>query len=91
MISAYDAALAGLMRGLALEMRLTRVNLVSSGSVDTIEWREMVPDAERKTFESKATVGIGTAAEVAESYIYLMKNWNCTGSIICTDGGTLLS
>jgi hypothetical protein len=30
---------------------------------------------------------VATADEIAESYIYLMKDTNATGSIVNTDGG----
>jgi hypothetical protein len=33
---------------------------------------------------------VGTAEEVAESYIYLMKDTNTTGGMVSTNGGALL-
>ena len=88
--AAYASALYGLTRNLALDLKPARVNLVSPGSTDTELWgenreqmREMVA---KNAFMGKA----GTADEVAEAYIYLMKDTNATGSMISTSGGWLV-
>ena len=86
----YAAGLYGLTRNLALDLAPLRVNLVSPGSTDTELWgpnraqmREMVA---KNALLGKA----GTAEEVAEAYVYLMKNTDATGSCVSTNGGALL-
>ena len=37
------------------------------------------------------TGAIGQVEDVAEAYVYLMKNKNASGSIVETTGGTLMS
>lgn len=43
-----------------------------------------------KSFESKMATGrVGQVEDVAESYLYCMKDKNLTGSMISTNGGSL--
>ena len=42
--------------------------------------------------KGKCTTGeIGKAEDVAESYLYVMRDWNVSGSVIDTNGGFLLT
>lgn len=88
--SAFAAGLIGLTRNLALDMAPIRVNLVSPGSTLTEMWgpnRVQIGEVMGK----KALLGkVGTAEEVAEAYIYLMKDSNATGSCVSSNGGSLL-
>ncbi|TGJ81555.1 hypothetical protein E0Z10_g7197 [Xylaria hypoxylon] len=67
-----------------------RVNCVSPGSTETELWgeyREMIRDiSEQKSLLGKA----GSPDEVAEAYIYLMKNTNATGSVVSSNAGSTL-
>jgi NAD(P)-dependent dehydrogenase (short-subunit alcohol dehydrogenase family) len=89
-VASYASGLHAMTRNLALDLKPVRVNLVSPGPVDTELWgpnRETIV----AQFSKTAFMGkIGTAEEVAESYIYLMKDTNATGSMISTNGGGLL-
>lgn len=90
-VAGYAAGLYGLTRNLALELKPIRVNLVSPGFVDTELWDEEV----RKTWAEATAkrVPTGRAAmpeDIAEAYLYLMKDRNCTGSILKTDSGSSL-
>lgn len=82
------------MRGLALDLQPIRVNLVSPGAVDTELWKGMPEDAKKGMFEELAKKtpvgGVGKIEDVAESYLYLMKDRNVTGAMISTSGGHLL-
>lgn len=93
-VGAYATALQGLTRGLALDLAPIRVNLISPGGVDTELWNGMPPDVRAKTLEGmaqkSATGAIGTVVNVAEAYLYLMKDHNITGSIISTNSGSLI-
>jgi len=88
------AAMEGLTRALAIELAPVRVNLVSPGVVQTDLWGSM-PDSEREAFyeHMAATLPIrhtATAAEIADSYLYLMKQTYSTGQVIVVDGGAVL-
>ncbi|KAI1208515.1 putative short chain dehydrogenase/ reductase [Annulohypoxylon truncatum] len=86
------AALSGITRGLALDLAPVRANLVSPGATDT----EMLGEGEAREkmvayMTQAALLGkIGTPEEVAEAYVYLMKDSNSTGSCVSTSGGVLV-
>lgn len=86
------AGLAGLTRALALDLAPIRVNLVSPGLTITElmgseEQRAQVAEMASKT----ALLGKpGMPEEVAEAYVYLMKDSNNTGTNVNTNGGALL-
>lgn len=90
--SAWATALFGITRGLALELAPIRVNVVSPGATDTEMWGNDEQRAQRREMHSKiALLGkTGQAEEVAEAYIYLMKDSNNTGSCVNTSGGALV-
>ncbi|KAF7594648.1 hypothetical protein BBP40_008738 [Aspergillus hancockii] len=90
---AYTAGLEGLVRGFAVDLKPLRVNLVAVGAVRT----EMLDRVARSqdglldALESQTTVGaVGRPEDVAEAYIYVMKDNFITGSVISTNGGALL-
>ncbi|MFF8726443.1 SDR family oxidoreductase [Streptomyces sp. NPDC015171] len=92
--SALCGAMDALTRALAVELAPVRVNAVSPGVVRTELWREL-PEAEReRLFRSSAEslpVGrVGEPADVAEAYLYLMRNGYSSGSTVVVDGGGLL-
>ncbi|OCL01862.1 short chain dehydrogenase [Glonium stellatum] len=92
-IGSYAGGHHTMARGLALDMKPIRVNAVSPGAVDTTLWK--MPDEEKKEMfkklEAKMTTGrVGQVEDVAEAYLYCMKDRNLTGSVISTNGGALL-
>ena len=88
--SALAASMVGLTRNLALDMAPIRVNLVNPGATLTEMWgpnREQIGEMVGKN----ALLGkVGSAEEVGEAYICLMKDSNTTGSCVSTNGGSLL-
>ncbi|EKM59336.1 uncharacterized protein PHACADRAFT_249761 [Phanerochaete carnosa HHB-10118-sp] len=88
-------AVDALVRGLAVDLAPVRVNVVCPGVTDTELWRAMDPVAKQNMFEAVAKtlpVGhIGSADEVAEAYLFLMKCSFVTGQRIEVDGGNRLS
>ncbi|KAH6867859.1 short-chain dehydrogenase [Thelonectria olida] len=88
LVAGYLTGLQGLTRNLALDLKPLRVNLVSPGVVVTpLHGPGGVPDEAKK----HTTLGkVGTPEEVAEAYLYCMKDTNVTGSCISTNGGALL-
>ncbi|KAF2224200.1 hypothetical protein BDZ85DRAFT_280809 [Elsinoe ampelina] len=90
----FATALHGLNRGLALDLKPVRCNLVSPGAVDTELWAGMSGEERRRRFEyfgEKSTTGrVGRVEDVAEAYLYLMRDQNVTGSLVSTNAGALL-
>jgi NAD(P)-dependent dehydrogenase (short-subunit alcohol dehydrogenase family) len=89
-VASYMCGLQAMARNLAVDLKPIRVNIVSPGAVDTELWgpnREAIV----AQFSKTGILGkIGSAEEVAESYIYSMKDTNATGSMVSTNGGGLL-
>jgi NAD(P)-dependent dehydrogenase (short-subunit alcohol dehydrogenase family) len=88
------AAMEGLTRALAVELAPIRVNIVSPGVVQTPLWANMA-EADRTTLyqqmADKLPVGhVGAAAEIAQAYLYLMRQTYCTGQVLVVDGGAVL-
>lgn len=93
-VNSYATGLQGMVRGMALDLKPLRINLVSPGVVDTELWKDMPEDVKREMFaemEKKIPVGkVGQVVDVAESYLYLMKDRNVSGAMVSTSGGHLL-
>jgi hypothetical protein len=87
-------AMEGLTRALAVELAPVRVNIVSPGVVKTPLWREMPEEARESLYASEARrlpVGhVADAQEIAEGYLYLMRQTFVTGQTLAIDGGGLL-
>jgi NAD(P)-dependent dehydrogenase (short-subunit alcohol dehydrogenase family) len=88
------AAMEGLTRALAVELAPIRVNIVSPGTVKTPLWAEMA-EADREALYRQAAEKlpvrhVGEAAEIAEAYLYLMRQSYCTGQVLVVDGGAVL-
>lgn len=92
--ASYAAGLQSMMRNLALDLKPTRVNLISPGIVVTEMWDRM-PKEQRDAFLEELKRGtttgeLGRPEDVAEAYLYCMRDRNVTGSLIGTNGGGLL-
>ncbi|KAF6814690.1 short chain dehydrogenase reductase family [Colletotrichum sojae] len=84
-------AMEGLVRGLACELAPVRVNLVSSGPVTT-ELFSSLPAEVVEGFRAKClTERLGRPEDVAEAYLYLMRDGFVTGATIFTEGGRILA
>jgi NAD(P)-dependent dehydrogenase (short-subunit alcohol dehydrogenase family) len=93
-VASICAAMEGLMRALAVELAPIRVNIVSPYVVRTPLWADMA-DADRQALyrqnAEKLPVGrVGEAEEIAEAYLYLMRQTYGTGQVLIVDGGALL-
>ncbi|KAH7019726.1 short chain dehydrogenase [Ilyonectria destructans] len=86
----------GLIRALALDLKPLRTNVVEPGYVlDTGLWSGFT-DEYMSTFRSKLagkmpTGSAGMVEDVAEAYIYCMKDRNCTGEVVKTRSGQHLT
>ena len=84
----------GFTRAMAIELAPLRVNLVSPGMVRTNLWSDMT-DADREAMYEHVGNGlpvkrVGEAEDIAQTYIYLMRQQFSTGQIIIADGGYVL-
>jgi NAD(P)-dependent dehydrogenase (short-subunit alcohol dehydrogenase family) len=88
------SAMEGLTRALAVELAPIRVNIVVPGFVKSPLWSNMT-EAQRDTMYQQAAerlpVGhVGETEEIAEAYLYLMRQTYGTGQTIVVDGGGVL-
>ena len=85
-IGAFAAGIPGIVRGLALDLKPLRFNAVSPGLVDTELWRDMPTDAKKKFYheaeQKNPTGAVAQASDVAESFVYLMRDYNTTVSAL---------
>lgn len=92
--TAVSCAAEGLARGLALDLKPIRVNVVSPGAVHTELFsgfpKEQLDVMLQMFKEGSTTDTVGRPEDLAESYIYLMKDQFVTGSVIESNGGALL-
>jgi len=83
-----------LTRALAIELAPIRVNAVSPGVVRTNLWQNMSLSEREQLFESvgkRLPVGrVGEAHDIAQAYLFLMKEGFSTGQTVVVDGGTVL-
>ena len=93
-VNGFATGLHGSTRGLALDLKPIRVNLVNPGAVDTELWSGLPEEAKQevfKSFKDKMTTGtVGKVEDVAEAYLYCIKDKNLSGALISTSGGALL-
>ncbi len=93
-LAAVNAALGTLARALAIELAPTRVNVVSPGWVDTPIWDTIAGDRKAAVWDELARKlpvrRIGTPAELAAAYTFLIENGFATGTTVHVDGGHAL-
>lgn len=88
------SAMEGLTRALAVELAPIRVNTVSPGIVRTDLWSGM-SEADREAMyrrmaETLPVGRVGEAEDIAQTYLYLMRERFSTGQVIVVDGGGVL-
>jgi NAD(P)-dependent dehydrogenase (short-subunit alcohol dehydrogenase family) len=88
------AAMEGLARALAVELAPIRVNIVSPGVVRSPLWANM-SEADRnalyrQTAERLPVGHVGEVEEIADAYLYLMRQSYSTGQVLVVDGGAVL-
>jgi NAD(P)-dependent dehydrogenase (short-subunit alcohol dehydrogenase family) len=88
------SAMEGLTRALAVELAPIRVNIVCPGVVKSPLWANMTEadrDAlYRRTAERLPVGHVGEVEEIAETYLYLMRQTYGTGQVLTVDGGGAL-
>jgi NAD(P)-dependent dehydrogenase (short-subunit alcohol dehydrogenase family) len=89
------SAMEGLTRALAVELAPIRVNIVCPGVVKSPLWAAMT-EADRtalyrQTAEKLLVGHVGETAEIAEAYLYLMRQTYGSGHVLVVDGGGALT
>lgn len=84
----------GFVRALAVELAPLPINSVVPGVVRTNLWNSM-SDKDREhlyhaTAQSLLLKRVGEAEDIAQTFVYLMKQNYGTGQNIVVDGGTVL-
>jgi NAD(P)-dependent dehydrogenase (short-subunit alcohol dehydrogenase family) len=92
--ASLTGAMEALTRALAVELAPVRVNAVCAGVVRSPLWDNMT-EAEREAMYTSVgnalPVGrVGEVGDLAEAYLYLMRERFATGSVIVVDGGALI-
>jgi NAD(P)-dependent dehydrogenase (short-subunit alcohol dehydrogenase family) len=79
---------------LAIELAPIRVNAVSPGVVRTNLWQNISSVEREQLYEGvgkRLPVGrVGEAHDIAQAYLFLMKEEFGTGQTVVVDGGTVL-
>ncbi len=95
-LAGWGAGIEGLTRGLAVDLKPVRVNCVALGAVHTEFYNNYFTsdrlDAVLEGIGKKTLTGeVGQPTEVAEAYLYAMKDRFVTGTLLSSDGGGLLA
>lgn len=89
-LSSFVAGLNTLGKCLAVDLAPLRVNVVAPGATETEMWGPYA-DFMRDMSSKNSLLGKPAKPEdVAEAFVYLMKNTDATGSIVSTNGGAPL-
>ncbi|KAF3046669.1 hypothetical protein E8E12_011503 [Didymella heteroderae] len=94
-VAVSGAATEGLGRGLAVDLKPVRTNVVIPGAIQSELLQPMLDRmgeeaAAKWTRENSLTSTLGQPEEIAEAYGYLMKDSFANGSQVTSDGGRLL-
>ncbi|MFT3774706.1 MAG: SDR family oxidoreductase [Minicystis sp.] len=87
-------AMESLTRALAVELAPVRVNIVCPGIVRTPLW-DALPEADRVALYRDAAASlpvrrVGEPEDIAQAYLFLMREGFATGQSIVVDGGAVL-
>ncbi|KAF3762903.1 NAD(P)-binding protein [Cryphonectria parasitica EP155] len=96
-LAGYGGGLHALTRNLALDLKPIRVNLVSPGAVETELWETGNKEADEKlkamldgVVKTLPTGRIAQPEDVAEAYLFLLKDPSVTGTVVDSNSGALL-
>ncbi len=84
-VASYAAGLHGMVRNLAIDMKPVRVNLVSSGVVDTELWKEMNEGDKANMFRN--IEGRVPTGHVGKREFCCFEGELNTGFVACSDSG----
>ncbi|KIV91242.1 hypothetical protein PV10_05803 [Exophiala mesophila] len=94
MLALIGAGLNGLARQLAFDLAPIRVNCVAPGVIDTDLWRGMKEEVRGEFFkglrETNPTGMVGKPEDLAEAYLYCLRDCNATGMVVHSNSGVFL-
>jgi NAD(P)-dependent dehydrogenase (short-subunit alcohol dehydrogenase family) len=94
MLACSFAGINGMTRQLAFDIAPIRVNCVAPGVIVTDLWAGMGEEGAKKFLSehgrSMPTGEVGQPEDVAEAYLYCLRDKNATGSIIHSNSGAFL-
>ncbi|KAH7364626.1 hypothetical protein BKA65DRAFT_491770 [Rhexocercosporidium sp. MPI-PUGE-AT-0058] len=89
-LSAFIAGLHNLGKCLAVDLAPLRVNVVAPGSTETEMWGDYASFMRDMSSKNSLLGKPAKPEDVAEAFVYLMKNIDATGSVVSTNGGAPL-
>jgi len=91
-LSGVSGNLESLTRAFAVELVPLRVNCVSPGAILTEEMHKFgdIEVLKKQWSSANLTEAMGLPEDIAELYIYFMKDKNVTGTVTGSDGGTVI-
>jgi NAD(P)-dependent dehydrogenase (short-subunit alcohol dehydrogenase family) len=94
LVSSYTVAIYGMAKNLALDLNPIRVNAVTRGLLETEMWGDLSAEVDQAQMERTGTKfrtgRVGRPEDVANTYIWLIKDCNITGTVSLTMEGTEL-
>lgn len=92
--AAICGAVEAMVRAMAVELAPVRVNAVSPGIVRTPLWSAM-DDADREAMYAQTAAAlpvgrVGSPEDIAEAYVFLLRERFATGTVLTVDGGGVL-
>ncbi|GAD93253.1 short-chain dehydrogenase, putative [Paecilomyces variotii No. 5] len=90
-VAMFSGALQGLVSGLAVDLAPIRVNVVNPGFVQTELASRLGVEALDQAKDATLTKKIAQPEDIAEAYLYLIKDASVDGTAITSDNGKLLS
>ncbi|KAH8789947.1 short chain dehydrogenase [Hyaloscypha sp. PMI_1271] len=89
LIAASGGFIEGMCRGLAVDMAPVRVNAVAPGVIKTEALKGLPEQALAGLADATTGKRLGRPEDIAEAYLYCMKDGFVTGSIIHSNGGRI--
>ena len=94
MAAAICGAMEGFTRAMAMELAPIRVNAVMPGVIETDLWNGMSDKDRQQFYHSTASSllvkRVGQPEDIAEAFVFLIKQTFATGQTFIIDGGTVL-
>lgn len=94
MLALIGAGINGLTRQLAFDLAPIRVNCVAPGVIETDLWQGMGEEGKKAFLEQHAksvpTGRVGQPEDLAEAYLYLLRDRNVTGTVVDSNSGAFL-
>jgi NAD(P)-dependent dehydrogenase (short-subunit alcohol dehydrogenase family) len=94
MAASICAAMEGFTRAMAVELAPIRVNQVSPGVIRTNLWNSMSAEDRENLYTSVGDAlllkRVGEAEDIAQTFLYMMKQQFATGQVLTVDGGAVL-